>query len=66
MSKDRPDDSGDDSFPSGHTDSFMAATFIQQRYGWQYGLPAYVAASWWPHPEAGRATNIISEDEVLN
>jgi membrane-associated phospholipid phosphatase len=24
----------------------MAATFIQQRYGWQYGLPAYVAASY--------------------
>ncbi|MGI2184240.1 phosphatase PAP2 family protein [Shewanella oncorhynchi] len=47
VSKDRPDDSGDDSFPSGHTsDSFMAATFIQQRYGWQYGLPAYVAASY--------------------
>ncbi|MFG0455627.1 phosphatase PAP2 family protein [Shewanella mangrovisoli] len=47
VSKDRPDGSGDDSFPSGHTsDSFMAATFIQQRYGWQYGLPAYLAATY--------------------
>ncbi len=36
VDKDRPDGSGDDSFPSGHTaDSFAAATFIQQRYGWQ-------------------------------
>lgn len=47
VSKDRPDGSGDDSFPSGHTsDSFMAATFIHQRYGWQYGLPAYIVASY--------------------
>lgn len=47
VNKDRPDGSDDDSFPSGHTsDSFMAATFIQQRYGWQYGLPAYVAATY--------------------
>jgi len=47
VSKDRPDGRGDDSFPSGHTsDSFMAATFIQQRYGWQYGLPAYALASY--------------------
>ncbi|MGL5359061.1 MAG: phosphatase PAP2 family protein [Shewanella sp.] len=47
VNKDRPDGSGDDSFPSGHTaDSFMAASFIQQRYGWQYGLPAYALASY--------------------
>ncbi|MBV7315982.1 phosphatase PAP2 family protein [Shewanella sp. NIFS-20-20] len=46
IDKERPDGSGNDSFPSGHTtDSFMAATFIQQRYGWQYGLPAYVGAT---------------------
>ncbi|QDF68614.1 phosphatase PAP2 family protein [Shewanella sp. SNU WT4] len=46
VDKERPDGSGNDSFPSGHTtDSFMAATFIQQRYGWQYGAPAYVAAT---------------------
>ena len=47
VEKERPDGSGDDSFPSGHTsDSFMAATFINQRYGWEYGIPAYIAASY--------------------
>lgn len=47
VEKERPDSSGDDSFPSGHTsDSFMAATFINQRYGWEYGIPAYIAASY--------------------
>lgn len=34
------------SFPSGHTASaFMGASFLHYRYGWEYGLPAYVAAS---------------------
>lgn len=47
IDKQRPDHSGDDSFPSGHTaDSFMAATFINQRYGWHYGVPALVLASY--------------------
>lgn len=46
VDKDRPDGSGDDSFPSGHTaDSFAAATFIQQRYGWQWAIPAYLGAT---------------------
>ena len=36
----------DQSFPSGHTSvSFSAAEFMRQRYGWEYGLPAYAAAS---------------------
>ena len=34
------------SFPSGHVSvSFCAAEFIRKRYGWQYGIPAYAAAS---------------------
>lgn len=37
---------GNQSFPSGHTSiSFSAAEFMRKRYGWEYGLPAYVAAS---------------------
>ena len=45
VDKDRPDGSGDDSFPSGHTvDSFSTATFIQQRYGWKWAIPAYIGA----------------------
>ena len=37
---------GDHSFPSGHTSiSFSAAEFMRKRYGWEYGVPAYAAAS---------------------
>jgi membrane-associated phospholipid phosphatase len=37
---------GDHSFPSGHTStSFASAEFIRERYGWSYGIPAYIAAS---------------------
>jgi membrane-associated phospholipid phosphatase len=35
-----------DSFPSGHTTSaFSGASFIQRRYGWRYGGPAYALAA---------------------
>jgi membrane-associated phospholipid phosphatase len=34
------------SFPSAHTSiSFSAAEFMRKRYGWEYGIPAYAAAS---------------------
>jgi membrane-associated phospholipid phosphatase len=34
-------------FPSGHTSiSFASAGYLQRRYGWQYGIPAYLAASY--------------------
>jgi membrane-associated phospholipid phosphatase len=37
---------GDYSFPSGHTSSsFCSAEFLRARYGWRYGLPAYLAAA---------------------
>lgn len=37
---------GEHSFPSGHTStSFASAEFIRGRYGWSYGIPAYVLAS---------------------
>jgi membrane-associated phospholipid phosphatase len=32
-------------FPSGHTSiAFSGASFLQRRYGWGYGIPAYLAA----------------------
>lgn len=45
MHKLRPN-GGDHSFPSGHTSAaFSGASFIQHRYGWKYGIPAYIGAS---------------------
>jgi len=47
VDKRRPDGSNTNSFPSGHTSStFQAATFIQMRYGLEYGIPAYLLASY--------------------
>jgi membrane-associated phospholipid phosphatase len=64
---------GGQSFPSGHASiSFASAEFMRKRYGWEYGLPAYAAASFVAysrveagehHPEdvaAGAAIGIIS------
>jgi membrane-associated phospholipid phosphatase len=37
---------GSQSFPSGHTTSaFASAGFLQMRYGWGWGVPAYAAAA---------------------
>lgn len=45
--KNRPDGSDNDAFPSGHTSmAFQGAAFLQRRYGWQYGAPAYALASY--------------------
>src|ERR1051326_3189247 len=64
---------GTQSFPSGHSSiSFAAAEFMRKRYGWEYGIPAYAAASFvaysrveanehYPHDVvAGGAIGIIS------
>lgn len=46
VQKPRPDGSDNYSFPSGHTTSaFSGAAFIQKRYGWKYGVPSYLLAS---------------------
>jgi len=46
INEQRPNGSGNDSFPSGHTSAaFQGAAFIQKRYGWPYGIPAYAAAT---------------------
>ena len=37
---------GRQSFPSGHTSiSFASAEYLRKRYGWEYGIPTYAAAS---------------------
>ncbi len=72
ISEERPNH-GSHSFPSAHTSiSFCSAEFMRKRYGWEYGVPAYAAASFvaysrvearqhYPHDVvAGAAIGIIS------
>jgi hypothetical protein len=43
----RPDGSDEQSFPSlSGASSFLSAAFLQRRYGWDVGIPAYLAASY--------------------
>lgn len=46
IDKPRPEGRTDGhAFPSGHTSfAFQGASFLQRRYGWKYGLPAYTVA----------------------
>lgn len=45
INKPRPN-GGQYGFPSGHTASaFSGAAFLQKRYGWKIGIPAYLLAS---------------------
>ncbi|MGO2234000.1 PAP2 family protein [Marinomonas sp. UCMA 3892] len=45
VDEERPNRNDNNSFPSGHTSAaFQGAAFLQMRYGWEYGLPAYAAA----------------------
>ena len=46
INKPRPEGATDGlAFPSGHTSvAFQSASFIQRRYGWEYGIPAYALA----------------------
>ena len=47
VSKERPDGSDTHSFPSNHAGvAFMGATFLQQRYGWKYAVPAYLVGGY--------------------
>ena len=46
INKERPN-GGNHAFPSGHTSAaFTGASFIQKRYGWKFGIPSYILASY--------------------
>lgn len=45
--EERPNFSNHHSFPSGHSSiSFATAGFLQRRYGWKLGVPAYALATY--------------------
>ncbi|UBZ13340.1 phosphatase PAP2 family protein [Flagellimonas marinaquae] len=47
INKERPNGENNNSFPSGHTSvAFTSAAFVQKRYGWEYGIPAYLLAGY--------------------
>ena len=47
IDKDSPNGDSAHAFPSGHTTiAFSSAAFVQRRYGWRPGIPAYLAASY--------------------
>lgn len=77
VSEERPDGSGQDSFPSGHTAmTFAGAEFIRKQYGWTAGAPAYAAAGFvgwsrvatedhWTHDVAiGALIGILSNHDL--
>src|SRR5687767_4849279 len=46
IEEERPDESNDKSFPSGHTSSsFAAAATLHKRHGWEVGMPAHLVAA---------------------
>lgn len=46
VQKPRPNGANKLSFPSGHTASaFSGASYLQMRYGWKIGVPAYLTAA---------------------
>lgn len=46
VEEERPDESNDKSFPSGHTSSsFAAAATLHKRHGWEVGVPAHLVAA---------------------
>ena len=46
IKKERPDGTGSHAFPSTHTAvAFNGSTFLMKRYGWKWGVPAYVVST---------------------
>ena len=64
--KERPDHSDHHAFPSSHTSvSFQGASFIQRRYGWKFGLPAYLLSAYvgWGRTPKNTIGGMSSEEQ---
>ncbi|WP_299697919.1 phosphatase PAP2 family protein [Hydrocarboniphaga sp.] len=77
VNEERPYHGGGQSFPSGHAaSSFMGAEFIRKNYGWGWGGPALLAATWvgytrvesynhyWYDVVAGAVVGILSNHDL--
>ena len=57
INKERPKNGGGYSFPSGHASAaFTGASFIERKYGFKYGIPSYLLASYvgWTRIQANK------------
>lgn len=64
VDRERPN-GGSYSMPSGHASvAFSGASFIQRRYGWEYGIPAYLAATFVAYSRV-ESDNHFAEDVVV-
>lgn len=62
----RPGGHGGYSYPSGHTSSsFQGASFIQRRYGWKLGVPAYLAAAYVAYTRVDDETRMHFNDDIF-
>ncbi len=63
--EERPDHSDRKSFPSGHSaTAFAAGPTLENRYGWQVGLPAFALASFVATPARVERASTIGYDVV--
>jgi len=62
VGRERPDGSDNRSFPSfSAASAFTSAAFLQRRYGWDVGLPSYLAASFVGWSKVHSEHNYVSD-----
>jgi len=60
--RERPGGGDHTSFPSGHTSAaFQGASFIHNRYGWKYAVPAYLGATFVGYSRVAADKHYVSD-----